>query len=206
MNGGGNKRLRTRKDLLRAAAQLVARGDTPTMEAVAEAALVSRATAYRYFQSIEDLLVELPIDESVPAAESLFTGGDPGTAEARLDAAESVMHESVCQHEAQLRLMMAQSLQKSLKREAGDTTPVRQQRRVKYIETALAPHKSEFDSDSYKKLVASLTLVFGPEAMIVFRDVYPLSTKTARAVKRWMIQALVDAARSESKRPRKRRS
>jgi hypothetical protein len=44
-----NQRRRTRKDLLQAAARLMKEGRTPSLDEVAETALVSRATAYRYF-------------------------------------------------------------------------------------------------------------------------------------------------------------
>ena len=42
------------------------------MEEVAEEALVSRATAYRYFPSMEALLVEAPLDIAVPDPEQMF--------------------------------------------------------------------------------------------------------------------------------------
>src|SRR5690606_29203736 len=60
-----NQRLRTRKDLLRAAARLLAAGRTPTLEEVAAEALVSRATAYRYFPGIEALLLEAALDVAI---------------------------------------------------------------------------------------------------------------------------------------------
>ncbi|HYN45985.1 MAG TPA: TetR family transcriptional regulator, partial [Allosphingosinicella sp.] len=47
--GRPNQKSRTRKDLLRAAAQLMKVGRSPTLEEVAQEAEVSRATAYRYF-------------------------------------------------------------------------------------------------------------------------------------------------------------
>ena len=64
MEGGGraNQRRRTRKDLLQAAARLIKEGRPPTLEEVAEAALVSRATAYRYFPNIDALLAEATLD------------------------------------------------------------------------------------------------------------------------------------------------
>ncbi|RYF89895.1 MAG: TetR/AcrR family transcriptional regulator, partial [Caulobacteraceae bacterium] len=47
--GRSNQRRRTRKDLLEAAARLMKRGAKPSLEEIAEEAMVSRATAYRYF-------------------------------------------------------------------------------------------------------------------------------------------------------------
>lgn len=65
-----NQKLRTRTLLLRAARELVSEGKTPTVAAVADAAMVSRATAYRYFPNPETLLAEVidaPAEEHVDA-------------------------------------------------------------------------------------------------------------------------------------------
>ena len=78
--GRPNQRTRTRKDLLQAAARLLKQGRTPTLDEVAEEALVSRATVYRYFPSVEALLVETAVDVAVPEPGELFrdeTSRDP---------------------------------------------------------------------------------------------------------------------------------
>ena len=54
--GRPNQRLRTRKDLLEAGLRLSSEGGQPSLEDIAEAAMVSRATAYRYFPNVEALL------------------------------------------------------------------------------------------------------------------------------------------------------
>ena len=51
-----NQKRRTRVALKEAAAEFVRLGVTPTVAQVAEAALVSKSTAYRYFPSQEALL------------------------------------------------------------------------------------------------------------------------------------------------------
>ena len=58
-------------------------GRKPTLEEIAEEALVSRATAYRYFPSVDALLVEASLDVAVPEPTTLFAGDasdDPGRA------------------------------------------------------------------------------------------------------------------------------
>ena len=49
-------------------------GRKPSLEEIAEEALVSRATAYRYFPSVEALIVEASLDVAVPDADELFRG------------------------------------------------------------------------------------------------------------------------------------
>jgi AcrR family transcriptional regulator len=193
----GNQRYRTRKDLLAAAARLVREGRKPSLEEVAAAALVSRATAYRYFPNVEALLVEASVDLAVPDSEAVFAGDPSVDPEERVDRAEAAMHRAVVENEAALRLMLASALVRAARGPAGDGVPLRQNRRTPLIEAALAPARGRFGDDSYARLVAALALVFGPEAMVVSRDVLRLDEGTARAVKGWAARALVRAALEE---------
>ncbi|MGE0723371.1 MAG: helix-turn-helix domain-containing protein, partial [Alphaproteobacteria bacterium] len=68
------QRRRTRKDLLQAAARLARRGERPSLDQVAVEAMVSRATAYRYFPNVEALLIEASLDVAVPGPEVVFAG------------------------------------------------------------------------------------------------------------------------------------
>ena len=69
-----NQKARTRKDLLQAAARLLGKGRKPSLEEVAAEALVSRATAYRYFPDLNALLVEAAIDVASPDPSRLLDG------------------------------------------------------------------------------------------------------------------------------------
>lgn len=196
-NGRSNQRHRTRKDLLAAAARLLKSGRTPDMDAVAAEAMVSRATAYRYFPRIESLLVEAPLERAVPGPEEVFAGDEMTDPVRRVDKAEAAMHEAVYRNEAQLRVMLAASLE----RKAGsgtDEIPIRQNRRTPLIQAALAPARDQLTKAAYDKLCAALALVFGTESMIVFTDVLGVEAKAARKIKSWAAQALVRAAIEES--------
>lgn len=194
-----NQHLRTRKDLLHAAARLLKEGRQPTMDEVAEAALVSRATAYRYFPTLESLLIEAPLDSAVPDPGVFFAADTSPDPEDRLERAEAALHRMVYQNEAQLRLMLANLLVTSGPASAGGATPPRQNRRTSLIEAALAPARARFSTETYENLRAALALVFGTESMVVFRDVLRLSERRARKVKSWAIRALVRAALQQSK-------
>ena len=190
----GNQRYRTRKDLITAAAALMRDGRNPSLEEVAEAARVSRATAYRYFPNVGQLLVEASFDLAVPDGEAVFAGDPSGCPEERVDRAEAAMHRMVFDNEASLRLMLASTLARAAAGERHDGVPLRQNRRTPLIEAALAPARARFDAAGYERLRAALALVFGPEAMVVFRDVLQVDGETAREVKSWAARALVRAA------------
>lgn len=194
-----NQHLRTRKDLLTAAGRLIKEGRRPTMDEVAASALVSRATAYRYFPTLEALLVEAPLDGAMPDPGALFVQDKSTDPEERLDRAEAALHQMTYQNEAQLRMMLANSLVRGASGDGSGATPLRQNRRTALIEAALAPARQRFSGEAYDNLRATLGLVFGTESMVVFRDVLPLSERKARKVKSWAIRALVRAALKDSK-------
>lgn len=186
-----NQRNRTRKDLLEAALRLSAKGDKPTLEQVAEEALVSRATAYRYFRNADELLLEASLHMAFPNPEAIL---DPLEEDpvARLMRADEEVEAMILANEPSLRLMLANSIQQAAN---GDGLPSRQNRRMPLIEAALAPAADQFDRASAERLKAALSLIIGTEATIVFKDVLQLSDHEARDVRHWVIQNLVEAAR-----------
>ncbi|MEJ0018772.1 MAG: hypothetical protein WDN25_19890 [Acetobacteraceae bacterium] len=191
--GRWRQRRRTRKDLLQAAARLLRLGRQPSLEEVADEALVSRATAYRYFPSASALLVEAAVDLAVPDAAALFPPDATQDPAARAQLVDSALHDMILENEVTLRLMLANSLQQRAKGD-GDL-PVRQGRRIPLIEAALAPAADQFAPADLRLLQAALALIIGPEAMVVCKDVLQLDDAETRRVKRWAIGAMVAAAR-----------
>ena len=197
--GRPNQRMRTRKDLLQAASRMMKQGAKPSLEEVAAEALVSRATAYRYFPTVEALLVEAALDVAVPQAEDLFQGTSTDDPVARLERLDAALDEVLVANEASFRMMLAHSLQRAPTDGAGAEIPARQNRRTPLIEAALAPSRKQFKPAALKNLRKALALIIGTEAKVVFRDVLQLDDADARNVRRWAIRALVEAAKkSES--------
>jgi AcrR family transcriptional regulator len=184
-----NQRKRTRKDLLQAAARLAKQGRSPSLDEIAAEALVSRATAYRYFPSVEALLAEAALDVVTPDPESLFAGKSGDDPVARLEKVDTALHDVVIANEPAFRVMLANSLQHR------SDTPPRQNRRTPLIAAALAPARKQFKPASLDVLEKALAVMIGTEALIVFKDVLQLDDAEARKVKRWAIRALVEAAK-----------
>lgn len=191
--GRPNQKQRTRKDLLDAAARLVREGRRPSLEEVAEAALVSRATAYRYFPSVEALLLEASVHVAAPDA-SILDDAPPADPLARVRKVDAAFDAMILANEAPLRLMLARILETSVRAGAQDL-PARQNRRAPLIEAALAPARDAFDPEALDKLTAALAIVIGTESFVVTRDVLRLSDDEAREVRDWAIAALIGAAR-----------
>jgi AcrR family transcriptional regulator len=187
-----NQKLRTRKDLLEAAARLMREGRTPSFEEIAEAALVSRATAYRYFPGLDALLLEAALDLAMPSSEAIFGGETAGDPIARLERLDTALSRMMAANEAGLRVMLAQSMQR-----AGDPdAPVRQNRRSPLIAEALEPARDQFDPATFDTLSKSLALLLGIEAVVALKDVLRVSDAEARRIRRWAMRALVEAARN----------
>jgi AcrR family transcriptional regulator len=192
--GRQNQRQRTRKDLLLAASRLMSGGRQPSLDEVATEALVSRATAYRYFPSADALLLEASLDMAAPQAGDLFPPGSPDDPVARVERVDQAFHDMILANEAPLRMMLAHSLQRRARGDADTGIPARQNRRTPLIEAALEPSRQQFRPAALKNLIRALALVVGTESMVVFKDVLQLDDAEARKVKRWAIRALVEAA------------
>lgn len=194
--GRPNQRRRTRKDLLRAASRLMRDGHKPTLEEIAEEALVSRATAYRYFPGVEALLLEASLDVAVPEVADVLPADAPPDPVERLQRVDAALHDMVVANEAALRASLGHILIRSATAGGPDDVPLRQNRRTPLIEAALAPARDQFDPAALRRLERIAALLVGPDAMIVFKDVLQLDDDEARDLKRWAIRALVDAART----------
>lgn len=194
LSGRPNQRRRTRKDLLEAAARLLKQGRKPSLEEIAEEALVSRATAYRYFPSVEALLVEASFDIAIPGADELFRGSSEADPVARVQLVDKVLHDVVLANEASLRMVLAHSLQNGAAALQDGEALRRQNRRLPLIEAALKPARQHLGPRPLDTLSKALALIIGTEGMIVIKDVLQLDDAEARKVKQWAIRALIEAA------------
>jgi AcrR family transcriptional regulator len=193
--GRSNQKRRTRKDLLKTAARLMRDGRKPTIEEVAEEALISRATAYRYFSGTEALLLEASLDIATPEAEIVLDGAPEQDALARILQVDEALRVMISANEVPLRMLVAQSLQNGLDGTPRDM-PARQNRRSTLIEAALEPCRGQFDPATLDVLAKALAILIGTEAHIATADVLQIPPEEARAVTAWAIEALIDAARA----------
>lgn len=193
-SGRVNQKQRTRTALLTAASELVASGANPTLADVADRALVSKATAYRYFASADALIVEAGFDRDFPTAEqALATAGDEPTA--RVLAVEGAVNDVMLTHERAMRIIIRNAIDRALA--DPEEAPHRTGRRQSLIAAAVAPLADTLPKASLARLRHALALVIGPEAIIAARDVCRLDAAETRAVTRWAAEALVMRAMAE---------
>lgn len=188
-----NQRARTRRDLVAAAVDLLGEGRTPTVTDVADAAGISRRTAYRYFPTVDQLVAEALLEGVRSDVErDIDAGGRPNEdITVRLDRLVDALHRLTVEKEQLLRQMIRFTIDRG---PIASGVPPRPSRRLDYVEQALAPLRDELPIGEYQRLVRAVAVVIGIEARIVLRDICDLDDDTILDTERWAAHALLSAA------------
>lgn len=179
--------------MLRAAAELISEGAQPSIPDAAERALVSVATAYRYFSSAEDLWWEATqqaveseavVDDACQRSEA--AGPDP---QARLQALTRSLGFRMLDDQMPYRRFVKNAIDQSLdpKRQDGDG-PVRHGRRITMIDVVVAPLRATLPAADVDRIAHALGMVVGAEVVISLIDALRLDVNDAK-------QTLLDANR-----------
>lgn len=190
-----NQKRRTREALLHAATRLLAEGQNPTLADVAEEALVSRTTAYRYFHSVEALIEEEFFERAIPTAEALFAEPIDDPLE-RVLHVERELHAILFEHEVSTHVVVRNIIDAWLA-SAPEDRVARPSRRLRLLDAALEPLATELGPKRLMRLRNALALTIGTEAVLATRDVCGLEVDEAREVTRWASEALVLHALAE---------
>jgi len=193
-------RARMRRALLDTAMELMEQGLIPSVSAVAGAAEVSRATAYRYFPS-QAALIQASVEEALgPILDWTSDSADAGE---RIGELLAFAYPRMERYEATLRAALWLALDHWAKRHAGtlgtEESLVRGHRKA-LIGVAVQPLRAGLPRKAFDRLTQSLSLIFGTEAIVVLKDIWGLDGDEARRVAIWAANALVDAAMSEARR------
>jgi AcrR family transcriptional regulator len=195
LEGRTGQKRRTRGALIAAARQLVAEGVTLTVERAAEAASISRTTAYRYFPNQRALLVAAHPEAG---ARSLLPDDAPDDAATRLDLVIDAFTRSIVETEPQQRTMLRLSLEADPAERAQ--LPLRQGRAITWIEEALEPLRRQMGDADLHRLTLSIRSATGIEALVWLTDVAGLSRDEAAELMRGSARALLRSAVSDTTR------
>ena len=206
--GRARQKRRMRTLLLRAAAMLLEQGNAPSVTEVADAAEVSRRTAYRYFPTQEQLLTEVSLERLRPQVQAALSAAADGLPPAEtLDAAIAAIQRLAVENEALLRTILRLSLDRRLgeqKNKPEARATVRGSRRVEWIEAALARARPLLAPSRYQRLVSGLTLCLGMESLITLQDIRALTPGQSIEICRWAGRAMLDAALREQRNSKTR--
>jgi AcrR family transcriptional regulator len=188
--GRSNQKERTRAAIVAAAREAITSGGEVTMPGVARRALVSEATAYRYFPDLASLLRETlegvwatPQQAMRPVARS----ADPAE---RIGFATKVLLREVLAYQGAVRAMIAASITKP-------SASLRPGRRLGLIDEALRPLNDTMairDPDGFERLKQGLAVVVSAEALFTLTDLCGLAPEAAIASAAETARALTSAA------------
>jgi AcrR family transcriptional regulator len=183
-----------KRHMLGTAIRLMQDGFVPSVSDVAEAAEVSRATAYRYFPS-QAAMVQAVVDDALgPIRAWNSHEKDAGK---RVSELLAFAFPRMLEYEATHRAALSLALDQWIRRQAGslgsEARIVRGNRRG-LLREALAPLKGRIDAQTFDKLAQSLSLIFGIEAIIVLKDIWGLDDDEVRDLAIWAAHSLVASA------------
>jgi AcrR family transcriptional regulator len=177
--GRANQKLRTRIAIVQAAGELSRTGREVTMPEVARAALVSEATAYRYFPDLVSLLREA-VAGQLPGADEVLAGvGDSDDPVERIAAATEFLLRHVQDRQGVVRALIAATVTRPA--EAG----ARPGLRFGLIDQALSPLTETLGAaaspGALAQLRRDLAVVVSAEALFSLTDLYELEPDEAIA-------------------------
>jgi hypothetical protein len=194
--GRFNQKMRTRRALVEAVRELVRQGERPTVAKAARLALVSDATAYRYFPD-QSALVREALFAPWPGADAALAGlsGDASLAD-RVAAAAEAMLRFVIANEAAVRTVMGLSLLRSIEGEVGraEARAMRPRRRLELIDAALAPVVSKLGREQFRRLRGGLCAIIGSEILVALKDNSDSDDEEVIEIAVWMARAVAEAA------------
>jgi AcrR family transcriptional regulator len=192
-SGGGrvNQKARTRRAIVAAARELARTGSDVTMPEVARLALVSEATAYRYFPDLVSLLSETFEGLWPSPAEALAPVADSRDPVERIVFACEFLLRGVLGYQGAVRATISGTITRR------DLTAVRPGIRFGLIDHALAPFEATLaarDPGALPRLRQGLAVVVSAEALFVLIDLCGLSPDEAIASAAGTAAVLVAAA------------
>jgi AcrR family transcriptional regulator len=178
--GRTNQKTRTRKAIVDACRELARSGAEITMPQVARLALVSEATAYRYFPDMVSLLQEALDGVWPDAAQALAPVADSADPAERVAFACEYLLRGVHAYQGSVRAMISHTIV------APERAEARPGIRFKLIDYALGPFERatgpvSLPPAAMARLKQDLTIVVSAEALFVLTDLCGLSPDDAIA-------------------------
>ena len=176
--GRANQKKRTRMAIVAACREIIRSGFPLTMPAVARAALVSEATAYRYFPDLPALLNQAFPGMWPSPAEALAPVADSADPVERIAFACEFLLGGVLAYQGAVRAMIAATITRP------ELAPVRPGLRFGLIDQALAPLDGTLtatDPAGLAQLKRDLAAVVSAEALFVLTDLAGLAPDDAIA-------------------------
>jgi AcrR family transcriptional regulator len=190
--------VRTKEMLLRAASDLIrSLGHVPSIGEVAQAAGVSRATAYRYFSSRSKLIAAV-VDSSL---------GPVRRFESRLQDVDDRVAElfgttfvRFTEFEPQMRSALQLSLEHEALKSAGrlEEEPYRRGYRIDILRRTFAPLRATMPAGAVDRLCKAMSLLYGIEPYVILKDIWACDNEEVGRIALWIANALLRQAERDA--------
>jgi AcrR family transcriptional regulator len=212
-SGRLNQKARTRAALLAAAVELVREGRPPSVPDAAERALVSVATAYRYFPTADDLWTEASFETmdftemNAGVEQALEAAGDDPAArlEAVIKRIGWDMIDNPLPYRTMVKLASERWFAQQQQSASSDTAPIREGRRHQWNQLVVEPLRGTLTDAERRRLVAALDVAWGTEASISLIDVAGMDGDEAKRVMMQTAQWVLAASLADAKVHERRR-
>jgi AcrR family transcriptional regulator len=182
------QKLKTREVLLRAANDLLKKGEFTGIEQAATAAGISKATAYRYFTNPEALKREASLQLKSTQPEKLFDDLSPKDLKGRLTRLIDYHYQLFISNEEEFRLFLSSVIEQSVSNPGANT---RGGRRIAMIAEALEPIRTTLSKKEFQHRINALSLVFGIESITILKDLCGLNNKAVLENWKWLVNRVV---------------
>ncbi|HDL7424697.1 TetR/AcrR family transcriptional regulator [Yersinia enterocolitica] len=191
-------RARTRRLLIDTAMSMYEQGAFPSITEVANAAQLSRATAYRYFPT-QSALVSAMVDESLGP----ILAWQPTQPDARQRIAEllSFAYPRMLQHEGVLRAALHLSLQQWADNRSNPNNEEKLIRgnRKRLLKLAVEPLEGKLTPEALQRVIHAFSLIYGSEVFMVLKDIWHLDDAGIQDVTQWMGRAILLQAETDAR-------
>ncbi|HHH0822198.1 TPA: TetR/AcrR family transcriptional regulator [Yersinia enterocolitica] len=191
-------RARTRRLLIDTAMSMYEQGAFPSITEVANAAQLSRATAYRYFPT-QSALVSAMVDESLGP----ILAWQPTQPDARQRIAEllSFAYPRMLQHEGVLRAALHLSLQQWADNHSNPNNEEKLIRgnRKRLLKLAVEPLEGKLTPEALQRVIHAFSLIYGSEVFMVLKDIWHLDDAGIQDVTQWMGKAILLQAETDAR-------
>lgn len=194
------------KVLIQHALRMFEEGAFPSVTELAIAAGISRATAYRYFPT-QSALISTVVDEILKPI--IDWRPEQITAEERVEELLKFAYPQMLNHEGALRAALLLSLQQWAEKRSQETNAkpgfvineklIRGHRKQTLL-MVTEPLKEQLSPELLEKVIHSLSLVYGSEVFMVFKDIWQMENHEVQSITQWMAKAILNQAKVDAEK------
>ena len=181
---------KTRLKILNTVQELLKQGKKLSLEDVAKASNISRATIYRYFSNIDLLCSEASLELLTNSTENTFLETQHFPIIDRILYIQDYFNELAINNEAAFRKYLSIYLKED---DSYKTKISKSSKRMAALKLALIPYRNQIDRDVYNKLLSVSTALMGIESIITSKDICNLNNRETKASLAWGLRIILSS-------------